>query len=28
VITTVANTGHFAFVDNPRKLVELVLANN
>ncbi len=25
-ITTVANTGHFAFVDNPRKLVELVLA--
>lgn len=27
-ITTVANTGHFAFVDNPRKLVELVLAIN
>ncbi len=25
-ITTVANTGHFAFVDNPRKMVELVLA--
>lgn len=25
-ITTVANTGHFAFVDNPSKLVELVLA--
>lgn len=25
-ITTVANTGHFAFVDNPHKLVELVLA--
>lgn len=25
-ITTVDNTGHFAFVDNPRKLVELVLA--
>lgn len=24
-IITVANTGHFAFVDNPRKLVELVL---
>lgn len=27
-ITTVANTGHFAFVDNPKKLVELVLARN
>lgn len=27
-ITTVANTGHFAFVDNPKKLVELVLASN
>jgi pimeloyl-ACP methyl ester carboxylesterase len=27
-ITTVANTGHFAFVDNPRKLVELVLSVN
>lgn len=27
-ITTVANTGHFAFVDNPQKLVELVLARN
>lgn len=26
--TTVANTGHFAFVDNPDKLVELVLAGN
>lgn len=25
-ITTVANTGHFAFVDNPHKLAELVLA--
>ena len=25
-ITTVANTGHFAFVDNPNKLVELVLS--
>jgi pimeloyl-ACP methyl ester carboxylesterase len=25
-ITTVANTGHFAFVDNPRKLAELVLS--
>lgn len=25
-IYTVANTGHFAFVDNPQKLVELVLA--
>ena len=25
-ITTVSNTGHFAFVDNPRKLVELVLS--
>ena len=25
-ISTVANTGHFAFVDNPHKLVELVLA--
>ena len=25
-ITTVADTGHFAFVDNPRKLVELVLS--
>jgi pimeloyl-ACP methyl ester carboxylesterase len=25
-ITTVANTGHFAFVDNPHKLVELVLS--
>ncbi len=27
-ITTVANTGHFAFIDNPRKLVELVLSNH
>ena len=26
-ITTVANTGHFAFVDNPHKLVELVLSS-
>ncbi len=25
-ISTVANTGHFAFVDNPHKLVDLVLA--
>lgn len=27
-ITTVANTGHFAFVDNPHKMVELVLSIN
>ena len=27
-INTVANTGHFAFVDNPDKMVELVLATN
>ncbi len=27
-INTVANTGHFAFVDNPRKLAELVLATH
>jgi len=27
-ITTIANTGHFAFVDNPQKLIELVLARN
>ncbi|MES2580239.1 MAG: alpha/beta hydrolase [Pseudomonadota bacterium] len=27
-ITTVANTGHFAFVDNPHKLVELVLSTH
>ena len=27
-ITTVANTGHFAFVDNPHKLAELVLSNH
>jgi pimeloyl-ACP methyl ester carboxylesterase len=27
-ITTIANTGHFAFVDNPQKLVEIVLAIN
>ena len=26
-ITTVANTGHFAFVDHPHKMVELILAN-
>jgi pimeloyl-ACP methyl ester carboxylesterase len=25
-ITTVANTGHFSFVDNPHKLVELILS--
>ena len=25
-ITTVANTGHFAFVDNPQKMTELVLS--
>ncbi len=25
-IITIANTGHFAFVDNPQKLVEIVLA--
>lgn len=25
-ITTIANTGHFAFVDNPQKMTELVLA--
>ncbi len=25
-ISTIANTGHFAFVDNPHKLVELVLS--
>ncbi len=27
-ITTVANTGHFAFVDNPDKLVEIILAGH
>jgi len=27
-ITTVANTGHFGFVDNPGKLVEIVLARH
>lgn len=27
-ITTIANTGHFAFVDNPNKLVEIVLAGH
>jgi pimeloyl-ACP methyl ester carboxylesterase len=27
-ITTIANTGHFAFVDNPNKLVEIVLARH
>lgn len=27
-ITTIANTGHFAFVDNPQPLLELVLAMN
>jgi pimeloyl-ACP methyl ester carboxylesterase len=26
-ISTIANTGHFAFVDNPQKMTELVLAN-
>ena len=26
-ITTVAKTGHFAFVDNPQKMTEIVLAN-
>lgn len=26
-ITTIANTGHFAFVDNPQKMTEIVLAN-
>ena len=26
-MTTVANTGHFAFVDHPHKMVELILAN-
>jgi pimeloyl-ACP methyl ester carboxylesterase len=27
MISTIANTGHFAFVDNPQKMTELVLAN-
>jgi pimeloyl-ACP methyl ester carboxylesterase len=26
-ISTIANTGHFAFVDNPQKMMEIVLAN-
>lgn len=26
-ITTMANTGHFAFIDNPQKMIEIVLAN-
>jgi pimeloyl-ACP methyl ester carboxylesterase len=26
-ISTVANTGHFAFVDNPQKITEILLAN-
>lgn len=26
-IATIANTGHFAFVDNPQKMTEIVLAN-
>ena len=26
-ISTIANTGHFAFVDNPQKMTEFVLAN-
>ena len=26
-ISTVANTGHFAFVDNPQKMTEILLAN-
>lgn len=26
-ITTIANTGHFAFVDNPQKMTEIILAN-
>jgi pimeloyl-ACP methyl ester carboxylesterase len=26
-ISTVANTGHFAFVDNPKKMTEILLAN-
>lgn len=26
-ISTIANTGHFAFVDNPQKMTEIVLAN-
>ena len=26
-ITNIANTGHFAFVDNPQKMTEIVLAN-
>ena len=27
MISTIANTGHFAFVDNPQKMIEIVLAN-
>jgi len=26
-IATIANTGHFAFIDNPQKMAEIVLAN-
>ena len=26
-ISTIANTGHFAFVDNPEKITALLLAN-
>lgn len=26
-ITTIANTGHFAFVDNPQKMIDIVLSN-
>jgi len=26
-VSTIANTGHFAFVDNPQKMTEIVLAN-
>ena len=26
-ISTIANTGHFAFVDNPQKMTEILLAN-
>jgi pimeloyl-ACP methyl ester carboxylesterase len=26
-ISTVANTGHFAFVDNPEKITAILLAN-
>ncbi len=27
MISTIANTGHFAFVDNPQKMIEIVLAS-